>query len=79
MRTVPWVPNQLMWSRWGLIHGIWCTELGTPSYGIHALLKRYETAIRAAAFITALGAPWIVLRVARSFVADHNCESPHNH
>jgi hypothetical protein len=55
-----------MWSRWGLIHGIWFTELGTPFYGIHALLKRYETAIRATAFITALGAPWIVLRVGRS-------------
>jgi hypothetical protein len=39
---------------------------GTPSYGIHALLKRYETAIRGTAFITALGAPWIVLRVGRS-------------
>jgi hypothetical protein len=54
-------------------------KLGTFSYGIHALLKRYETAIRGTASITALGAPWIVLRVGRSFVADHNCETPHNH
>jgi hypothetical protein len=79
MRTVSWVPNQLMWFRWGLIHGIGFTELGTPSYGIHALLKRYETAIRGTAFITALGAPWIVLGVCRSFVADHNCETPYHH
>jgi len=77
MRTVPRVPNQL--SRWGLIHGIGFTELGTPFYGFHALLKRCETAIRATAFITARGAPWIVLRVGGSFVADHNCEPPHNH
>src|SRR5215469_9473112 len=69
MRTVPRVPNQLMWFRWGLIHGIGFTELGTPFYGIHTLLKRYETAIRATGFITAHSAPWIVLRVGKSFVA----------
>jgi hypothetical protein len=77
MRTASWVPNQLMWSRWGLIHGIGFTELGTPSYGIHALLKRYEPAIRATGFITALGAPWIVLRVGASFTADDCRESSH--
>jgi hypothetical protein len=66
MRTVPWVPNQLMWSRWGLIHGIGFTELGTPSYGIHALLKCYETTIRGTAFITSLRAPWVLLRVGGS-------------
>jgi len=46
---------------------------------VQALLKRYEPAIRAAAFITALGTPWIVLRVGAAFIANDCSESPHNH
>jgi len=76
---MPRVANQLMWSRWGLVHGIDSTELGTPFHGVQALLKRYEPAIRATAFITALGAPWIILRVGASFTADDCRQSPHDY
>ena len=55
-------PRRPMRSGWRHILRIWLAKAAEPPGGIHALFKGYETAIRAAARLTAVKrAPRIVL------------------
>jgi len=62
IRITPLVPSIRVWSGRWLVLRVRLTEAAEPARGVHALFKGYETAIRAAARLTAVNrAPRIVL------------------